>query len=376
MDFLIIYGYFGDLMTKVNFMQGNMACVEGAIKAGCRFFGGYPITPSTEIAEGMAKRLPKIGGFYSQMEDEIASIASIIGASWAGAKSMTATSGPGMSLMLENIGYAYMTETPCVLVNVQRGGPSTGQPTAAAQGDMMQVRWGSHGDYEPIALCPSSVQEMYDFTIIAFNYAEKYRIPVFVMSDEILGHMREKVVLHDDIKVINREKPKEKPCDKPYPFDKQVPPMPTFGEGYNVHITGLTHGENGYPDVSAETHDKLVRRICNKILENKDDIVLYEGKYLDSKTMFICYGTPSRTVKHTVENLREQGQDVGYIRLKTVFPFPDKLIGGLKASKIIVPEMNLGQISGEVMKYAKCEVIGCGKIGGELHRPEELKELI
>ncbi|ABR55116.1 pyruvate flavodoxin/ferredoxin oxidoreductase domain protein [Methanococcus vannielii SB] len=363
-------------MVKIDFMQGNMACVEGAIKAGCNFFGGYPITPSTEVAEGMAKKLPKVGGFYSQLEDEIASMAAVIGASWAGAKSMTATSGPGMSLMLENIGYAFMTETPCVIVNVQRGGPSTGQPTAAAQGDMMQVRWGSQGDYEPIALCPSSVQEMYDFTIMAFNYAEKYRIPVFIMADEIIGHMREKVVLHDEIEVVNRKKPVEKPCKKPFPFDKLVSEMPTFGEGYNIHVTGLTHGENGYPDVSSETHDKLVRRICNKILDSTDDIVQYEGKYTDSETMFICYGTPSRTVKYTVESLRAEGKDVGYIRLKTVFPFPRDLIKNLNASKIIVPEMNLGQISEEVMKYAKCDVVLSGKIGGELHRPEELKKLI
>ncbi|MDK2791117.1 MAG: 2-oxoglutarate/2-oxoacid ferredoxin oxidoreductase subunit alpha [Methanothermococcus sp.] len=363
-------------MTKVEFMQGNMACVEGAIKAGCRFFGGYPITPSTEIAEGMAKKLPKVGGNYVQMEDEIGSMAAVIGASWAGSKSMTATSGPGFSLMQENIGYAFMTETPCVIVNIQRGGPSTGQPTAASQGDMMQVRWGSHGDYEPIVLVPSSVQEMYDFTIMAFNYSEKYRVPVFLMSDEIVGHMREKVVLHDNFEIINRELPDEKPCKKPYPFDKEVPPMPVFGEGYNIHITGLTHNEYGYPDVSAETHDKLVRRICNKILKNKDDIVKYEGKYLDSETIFVCYGTPSRTVKHTVEVLREEGVDVGYIRLMTVYPFPGELISGLKASKIIVPEMNLGQIHGEVMKYAKCDVVLVDKIGGELHRPEELMKLV
>ncbi|WP_209591641.1 2-oxoacid:acceptor oxidoreductase subunit alpha [Methanococcus voltae] len=361
-------------MMKTEFIQGNMACVEGALKAGCMFFGGYPITPSTEIAEGMAKKLPKLGGYYCQMEDEIASMASIIGASWAGSKSMTATSGPGISLMQENIGYAFMTETPCVLVNVQRGGPSTGQPTAASQADIMQTKWGSHGDYQPIVLVPSSVQEMYDFTILAFNYSEKYRTPVFVMADEILGHMREKVVLHDDIKIVDRVTPKNN--DSNNENDNMVPTMPVFGEGYKTAVTGLTHNEKGYPDVSAETHDKLVRRLSNKILENKDDIILYESKNIDAETIFVCYGTPSRTVKYTVDSLMAEGKDVGYIRLKTVFPFPDDLIKNLKASKILVPEMNLGQVVGEVMKYANCEVKLIGKIGGELHKPEELKEYI
>ncbi|MFU8652109.1 2-oxoacid:acceptor oxidoreductase subunit alpha [Methanotorris formicicus] len=361
---------------KVEFMQGNMACVEGAIKAGCRFFAGYPITPSTEIAEGMAKKLPKVGGYYVQMEDEIASISAVIGASWGGLKSMTATSGPGFSLMQENIGYAFMTETPCVIVNIQRGGPSTGQPTMASQGDMMQTRWGSHGDYEPIVISPSSVQEMYDFTIMAFNYAEKYRIPVFLMADEIVGHMREKVVLHDNFEIIDRKKPEEKPCKNPYPFDVDVPPMPVFGEGYNIHVTGLTHNEKGYPDVSPETHDKLVRRITNKIRKNKDDIVKYEGKYLNADVMFVCYGTPSRAVKHTVEELRKKGIDAGYIRLITVFPFPDELIKGLDASKVIVPEMNLGQIYYEVERCAKGDVVLVDKIGGELHRPEDLEKAV
>nr|WP_198003572.1 2-oxoacid:acceptor oxidoreductase subunit alpha [Methanococcus voltae] len=375
-------------MMKTEFIQGNMACVEGALKAGCKFFGGYPITPSTEIAEGMARKLPKLNGYYCQMEDEIASMASIIGASWAGNKSMTATSGPGISLMQENIGYAFMTETPCVLVNVQRGGPSTGQPTAASQADIMQTKWGSHGDYQPIVLVPSSVQEMYDFTIMAFNYAEKYRIPVFVMADEILGHMREKVVLHDEIPIFNRETPKNSTKDNTNNTNNTnnnntnnnnnnlIQPMPIFGEGYKTAVTGLTHNEKGYPDVSAETHDSLVRRLSNKILENKDDIILYESKNIGAKTIFVCYGTPSRTVKYTVDSLLKEGVDVGYIRLKTVFPFPDDLIKNLKASKILVPEMNLGQISGEVMKYAKCEVELIGKIGGELHKPEELKKYL
>jgi len=361
---------------KVDFIQGNAASARGAIKAGCRFFGGYPITPSTEVAEEMARILPKVGGYFVQMEDEIGAMASVIGASWGGLKAMTATSGPGLSLMIEQIGYAYMTETPCVIVDVQRGGPSTGQPTYASQGDMMQVKWGSHGDYEPIALAPSSVQEMYDFTIMAFNYAEMYRIPVFVMADEIVGHMREKVVLHDNIPIVERTTPEEKPCKKPFPFDKDIAEMPVFGRGYNVHVTGLTHDERGYPDVSPETHDKLVRRICNKIRKNKDKIVKYEGKYLDSDTIFLCYGTPSRTVKYTVEILREKGYDVGYLRLITVHPFPDKVVRDLKASRIIVPEMNLGQIVEEVMKYSRAEVIPCTKIGGELHRPEDLMAFV
>ncbi|ENN95809.1 2-oxoglutarate ferredoxin oxidoreductase subunit alpha [Methanocaldococcus villosus KIN24-T80] len=361
----------------IAFLQGNEACAKGAIKAGCRFFAGYPITPSTEIAETMARELPKVNGYYIQMEDEIGSIAAVIGASWGGLKAMTATSGPGFSLMQENIGFACMTEAPCVIVNVQRGGPSTGQPTHASQGDMMQCRWGSHGDYEIIALAPSSVQEMYDFTIEAFNLSEKYRVPVFVMADEIVGHMREKVHLHDNFDIVNRELPKEKPCKKPYPFDVDVPPMPIFGEGYNVHVTGLTHDERGYPDVSPETHDKLVRRLVNKIRKNRNKIIKLEMHNIEAKTLFICYGSPSRTVKYVTNMLNKEGKDVGYIRLITVYPFPDDILKKVKAEKVIIPEMNLGQIYYEVERCCKnSDVILVDKIGGEIHKPDELMRVV
>ena len=245
-------------MSEEFFIQGNEACAKGALKAGCRFFAGYPITPSTEVAETLARELPKVGGAFVQMEDEIASAGAIIGGSWGGSKSMTATSGPGISLMQENIGYAFISETPIVIVNVQRGSPSTGQPTMAAQADMMQARWGSHGDYEPIALSPSSVQEFFDFTIKAFNLAEQYRTPVFVLADEVIGHMREKIVVEDDIEVISREMPEDKDDFLPFKNSESVNPMPSFGAGFNIHVTGLTHDERGYPDTnSPETHQTL-----------------------------------------------------------------------------------------------------------------------
>ncbi|WP_423792433.1 2-oxoacid:acceptor oxidoreductase subunit alpha [Methanocaldococcus indicus] len=369
----------GRLKPGAYFMQGNEACAEGAIVAGCNFYAGYPITPSSEIAERMAYRLPQLGRTYIQMEDEIGSLAAVIGASWAGCKAMTATSGPGFSLMQEHIGYAVMTETPLVIVNVQRGSPSTGQPTMASQSDMQQAKWGSHGDYQIIALSPSSVQECFEYTIMAFNLAEKYRVPTFVMSDEIVGHMREKLVIdsYDKYEIVDREEGLDELPFKP--GENLVPKFPTFGKGYRVHVTGLTHNEKGYPDVSPETHDKLVRRLNNKILKNIDDIFSYEGWYLDdcSDLVIVAYGAPSRSAEVVVKELREEGLSVGYVKLNTVWPFHDEFIYKVakETEKILVPEINLGQIVREVQRASKgeCEVLSYTKIGGEIPTPDEIK---
>lgn len=366
-------------MVEELFVQGNEACAKGAIKAGCRFFAGYPITPSTEVAENLAKDLPTVGGSFVQMEDEIASAGAIIGGSWGGSKSMTATSGPGFSLMQENIGYAFITETPIVIVNVQRGSPSTGQPTMAAQADMMQARWGSHGDYEPIALAPSSVQEFFDFTIRAFNLAEEYRTPVFVMADEVIGHMREKIVIDDDIEIVPRTMPNKE--EKYLPFknvENGTNPMPSFGEGFNIHVTGLTHDERGYPDTnSPETHTELVQRLCDKILNNKDKIcsVVSEGCE-DADIVVVSYGAPVRSVITAVKKAQEEGKKVGYIKIDTPWPFPDEQIAELvgDASDVIVVEMNLGQMYYEVDRVldSKVNTHLIGIIGGLLPTPDEI----
>lgn len=366
-------------MVEELFVQGNEACAKGAIKAGCRFFAGYPITPSTEVAENLAKDLPTVGGSFVQMEDEIASAGAIIGGSWGGSKSMTATSGPGFSLMQENIGYAFITETPIVIVNVQRGSPSTGQPTMAAQADMMQARWGSHGDYEPIALAPSSVQEFFDFTIKAFNLSEEYRTPVFVMADEVIGHMREKIVIEDDIEIVPRTMPNKE--DNYLPFknvENGTNPMPSFGEGFNIHVTGLTHDERGYPDTnSPETHTELVQRLCDKILNNKDKIcsVVSEGCE-DADIVVISYGAPVRSVITAVKKAQEEGKKVGYIKIDTPWPFPDEQIAELvgDASDVIVVEMNLGQMYYEVDRVldSKVNTHLIGIIGGLLPTPDEI----
>ena len=366
-------------MVEELFVQGNEACAKGAIKAGCRFFAGYPITPSTEVAENLAKDLPTVGGSFVQMEDEIASAGAIIGGSWGGSKSMTATSGPGFSLMQENIGYAFITETPIVIVNVQRGSPSTGQPTMAAQADMMQARWGSHGDYEPIALAPSSVQEFFDFTIKAFNLAEEYRTPVFVMADEVIGHMREKIVIEDDIEIVSRTMPNKEENYLPFKnVENGTNPMPSFGEGFNIHVTGLTHDERGYPDTnSPETHTELVQRLCDKILNNKNKIcsVVSEGCE-DADIVVVSYGAPVRSVITAVKKAQEEGKKVGYIKIDTPWPFPDEQIAELvgDASDVIVVEMNLGQMYYEVDRVldSKVNTHLIGIIGGLLPTPDEI----
>ncbi|MBD3407935.1 MAG: 2-oxoacid:acceptor oxidoreductase subunit alpha [Candidatus Lokiarchaeota archaeon] len=336
---------------KIMFTMGDIACAEGALAAGCKYFGGYPITPATEIAEWMALKMPEYGGAYVQYEDEIASITSVIGASWTGTKSMTATSGPGVSLMLEAIGLAVMTETPLVLVNIMRGGPSTGQPTRGQQGDIMQAKWGSHGDYQIIALTPASVQEMFDQTVQAFNLAEKYRTPVFVLADETVGHMREKLVIPDpkDLKLVTRKQPTGDPTDY-LPFkadDDLVPPMALLGSKYQFYATGLTHDERGYPSDKEHIQIELVTRLQDKILKNADDIIDLEKFMLDdAKIAVIAYGTPSRSAKKAIKDARKKGIKVGLLRLKTVWPFPEEIVADLasEVKHIIVPEQNLGQV--------------------------------
>jgi len=338
------------LPERVMFTMGDIACAEGALSAGCRYFGGYPITPATEIAEWMALRMPELGGAYVQYEDEIASITSVIGASWTGTKSMTATSGPGVSLMLEAIGLAVMTETPLVIVNIMRGGPSTGQPTRGQQGDIMQAKWGSHGDYQIIALTPASVQEMFDQTVQAFNLAEKYRTPVFVLADETVGHMREKLVIPDekDLKLVDRKQPSGPP-EEYLPFkadDDLVPPMALLGSKYQFYATGLTHDERGYPSDKEKIQIDLITRLNDKIIKNSDDIIDLERFMLDdAKIVVIAYGTPSRSARKAIKDARAEGIAVGMLRLKTVWPFPEKAIEALatEVDHIIVAEQNLGQ---------------------------------
>jgi len=370
-----------DVLTGEHYISGNEAIAEGCLAAGCRFFGGYPITPSSEIAERMARRLPQVGGIFIQMEDEIASIATILGASWAGKKSMTATSGPGISLMMENIGLAAMTETPCVIINVQRGGPSTGLPTLVGQGDVMQARWGSHGDYELIALAPNSVQEAFDLAIEAFNLAEEYRTPVIMLTDESICHMFEKLVIpsKSKIKIKNRKKPTgSKKNHLSYkPDADMIPPMAAAGEGYNVFVTGLTHDEKGYPVISAEAQEKLVRRLNDKILLNEEKIRITETyKTDDAKVLIISFGITSRAAKGAVNLAREKGIKAGLLRLVTIWPFPAKLIEELskKVDAIVVAEINNGQIIKEVKEAVgkKIPIVLSGKLGGSVHTPVEI----
>jgi len=336
---------------RVMFTMGDIACAEGALSAGCRYFGGYPITPATEIAEWMSQRMPALGGAYVQYEDEIASITSVIGASWTGVKSMTATSGPGVSLMLEAIGLAVMTETPLVLVNIMRGGPSTGQPTRGQQGDVMQAKWGSHGDYQIIALTPASVQEMFDQTVQAFNLSERYRTPVFVLADETVGHMRERLVIPDekDLKLEYRKTPTVDPEEYlPFkPDDDLVPPMALFGSKYQFYATGLTHDERGYPSDREDIQIDLITRLNNKIIHNADKIIDVERVELDdAKIGVIAYGTPSRSAKKAIKDARKEGIKAGLLRLKTVWPFPEEQVAQLasEVDHIIVAEQNLGQV--------------------------------
>jgi 2-oxoglutarate ferredoxin oxidoreductase subunit alpha len=366
-------------LTEIPFWQGNQACAEAAITAGCRFFAGYPITPASEIAEHLALRLPQEDGIAIQMEDELASLGAVIGASWAGTKAMTATSGPGFSLMQENIGYAFMTETPCVIVNVQRVGPSTGQATKCGQGDVMQARWGTHGDYASIVLSPNSVQEMFDLTIKAFNLAEKYRTPVILLADEIVAHMREPVTVpsSDKIEIVDRKKPKS--TDKVFFGSEEIPPMPSVGRGFNVAVTGSSHNEYGIRyTADPAVHRHLVERLVGKIRKNATEILDVEDYNIkECEAAVVSYGCTSRAVYETVNLAKKKGINLGFLRLKTIWPFPDDVIQAIakNARILFVPEMNLGQIFYEVERvvHGVVPVIPVNKIGGgEMITPEEL----
>ena len=367
------------------FMSGDDACAEGALCAGCRFFAGYPITPATEIAERMAARLPETGGVYIQMEDEMASMNAVLGASWAGKRAMTATSGPGFSLMMENLGLGIITETPCVLVNVQRGGPSTGLPTLVGQGDMMQARWGSHGPYEIIALCPSSPQELFDLTIRAFNLSEQFRTPVLVMTDAEVGHMTEKVVIPPlaQIPVYPRRKATTPP-DKYRPYEAGedlVPLMVNAGDGYRIHVTGLTHDERGYPMVDAETQQRMIPRLVEKIRQNRDKMIEVEERDLDdAEVVVVTYGISARTAHWPIEQARSEGIRAGMLRLITAWPFPEAHIRRLaaRAKAFVVVEINLGQMVYEVERCAagKAATYLAAHAGGDLHDPDDILRLI
>lgn len=370
---------------NVYMMQGNTACAEGAIAAGCRFYAGYPITPSTEIAEVLSYRLPQVGGNFIQMEDEIAAMGAVIGASLAGVKSMTATSGPGFSLKQENIGFAAMAEIPVVVVNVQRGGPSTGLPTHVSQSDMMQARWGTHGDHSIIALCPSTVRETYDLTIRAFNLSEKYRTPVLLMTDEIIGHLNEKIEIPDPetIEIIERPKPTVPPEEYlPYAMTPtDIPPMANFGEGYRYHVTGLAHDETGFPTNNPKKIEEQLLRINRKIERYRDQIIEIEEYWTDDlEILIIAYGACVRAARKALKMAREAGIKVGLLNLKTIWPFPDKEIARLaeRARRIIVPELNLGQIAHEI-EWATCRsvpVIKINRINGEPIAPSEIYNAI
>ena len=367
------------------FMSGDEACAEGAISAGCRFFAGYPITPATEIAERMSDRLPEVGGTYIQMEDELASMAAVLGASWGGVRAMTATSGPGFSLMMENIGLGVMMETPCVVANVQRAAPSTGLPTLVAQGDMMQARWGSHGHYSIIALSPSSPQEVYDHTIKAFNLSERFRLPVLVMADGAVGHMYEKVIIQprDKVHLVPRRKPEVPPGEYwPYEPDADlVPPMANSGEGYRFHVTGLTHDERGYPAMNAEAQDRLIRRLVEKVENYSEEIIELEEDGIDGAEVVVCaYGITARVSLIAVERARSEGIPVGMLRLVTVWPFPQGRIAEIarQVKAFVVPEINYGQISLEVERSAggAAKTILVPHMGGAVHDPQAILEAI
>jgi len=366
-------------LAGVHFMNGDEAIAEGAIAAGCRFFAAYPITPQSEIAERLSWRLPRAGGMFIQMEDEIAAMAAVVGGAWGGAKAMTATSGPGFSLMMENLGLALMTETPCVVANVQRAAPSTGLPTAVGQGDMMQARWGSHGHYEIVALVPSSPQEAFDLTVRAFALSERFRAPVLLMTDEVVGHMYERVEIPSEVPVAPRRRPQAPPSQfLPFKPDPDlVPPMASAGEGYRIHVTGLTHDERGYPDMSDETHNVLVRRLSEKILRYRDEVTFYEESHLDdAEIAVVSYGISARVARGALALARNKGIKAGMLRLVTAWPFPDERVRALanQVRGIVVVELNLGQMSREVERVAqgKIPVAGVYHAGGRIHTPEEV----
>jgi len=374
------------ILTGSHYLDGDHACAEGAIAGGCRFAAGYPITPSTEVVERISQRFPQVGGRFLQFEDELAASIALLGGSWGGAKSLTVTSGPGFSLMMEHIGLAAITETPSVYINVQRAGPSTGLPTQPAQGDMMQARFGSHGDYRLIALCPNSPQECFDLTVEAFNMAEDYRVPVLVMLDEVIGHMTEKVVIPppDEIKVSERRWTSKKPGEyKPFepPAGSLVPEMVKAGDGYRIHVTGLTHDERGYPAMNVPAHEKMQFRLRDKLLNDVDKIVKWEEKDLDgAEVVVVSYGITSRIAEKAMKQARDKGVKVGSFRLITAWPFPEKQIVELskKVKAFVVPELNLGQMVLEVERLAqgRCRTIHVPHVGGTVHNPDVILKSI
>lgn len=373
-------------MGKLAFWQGNEALAMGAIAAGCNFFGGYPITPSTEVAEKMAEELPKVDGRFIQMEDEIAAIAATIGAAIAGSKALTATSGPGFSLKQENLGLAYEAEVPMVLVDVMRGGPSTGLPTKAAQQDVMQARWGTHGDHGTIAYAPSSVEECYSLAIEAFNTAERFRQPVLIMSDAEIGHMREKIEIPEpgSFKIVDRKRPSVEP-DKFVPYladpEDDIPAMASFGDGYRWHVTGLTHNDWGFPTNNGEEIDKKMRRLMRKVDRFRDDIVKYDTLFAeDAEVLIVSYGSVARSSTRAVKDARARNIKAGHFRPITLWPFPDKELEKLarKVKTIIVPELNCGQMVHEVERavHGKAKVVSATLVNGELFHPSEILEKI
>jgi 2-oxoglutarate ferredoxin oxidoreductase subunit alpha len=370
---------------KVAFLQGNEAAAHGALYAGCDFFGGYPITPSTEVAEVMSVELPKVGGKFIQMEDEIGAMAAILGASLAGAKVLTSTSGPGLSLKQELIGYGCIAEIPCVIYNVMRGGPSTGMPTGPSQSDVMCAKWGTHGDHPAICLTPASVQETYEEVIRAFNLSEKYRTPVMVMPDEIIAHMRERIVFPEkgELEVVPRKSPTVSP-EQYKPYDTSfgdVPPLAAFGSGYKFHVTGLNKMQDGFPTTKAEIVQAEEERQVRKVDANVDDIVTFEEYMLDdADVVVVAYGSTSRSARYAVNVAREQGIKAGMFRIKTFWPFPDKQIKALagKVKGIVIPEMNLGMCSLELERCAqgKVPVLGIFRVDGEPINPDQILEKI
>ncbi len=373
------------VLTGSHYLDGDFACGEGAMAAGCRFVAGYPITPSTEVVERIANRFPLVGGTFIQMEDELASMAAVVGASWTGTKSMTVTSGPGFSLMMENIGLAAMMETPCVVVDVQRAGPSTGLPTMVGQGDVMQARWGSHGDYELIAMSPQSPQESFDLMIDAFNLSEEYRVPVIILMDECVGHMTEKVVIPpaDEIEVTPRRLTEVAPDDfLPYQINGQlVPEFARAGDGYRFHTTGLTHDERGYPGMSVEAQDANVSRLVDKIRVNAGDIVRFdEADTEGADVVVVTYGITARVSRAAIDIARGEGVDVGSVRLVVVWPFPEQRIRELAASVkgFVVPEINLGQLVLEVERCVAGQAVvrSVPHSGGAVHDPQTIAAAI
>jgi 2-oxoglutarate ferredoxin oxidoreductase subunit alpha len=373
------------ILSGAHLFQGDEACAEGAIAAGCNLFAGYPITPATEISVRLSWRLLDAGGIFVQGADELDSLTIVIGAANAGCKAMTATSGNGICLMQECIGYAAITETPCVIVDVQRAGPGTGAATKTMQGDVYQVRYGSNADYSIIALAPESPQEMFDLTVEAFNLSEIYRVPTFVLADEIVGHMREKVIIPQNVKLVERKRPDVSPQEF-VPFevesDIDVPPMPAFGEGYRLPVSGLTHTETGSPSTEYQVQKRMVTRLWNKVEKKAEQLSKIESAYLeDAQVVVLSYGSVARSVKSAVLEARGRGLKVGYLRLITIWPFQDKVIKDIAKKKpkaIIFPEMNMGKMVREAERAVggRTDVISLPKPGVELHKPREIYDLI